>query len=112
MGISTVESYCGAQIFEAVGIGQELIDFAFVDTPSVLGGVSFPTIAEDVLAWHVAGYPENEQTEAVKLITWGLYKSRRGGELHEWSPQVVHALDGVSQPKQEEDSTGQLSEVR
>ena len=52
MGISTIDSYCGAQIFEALGIGQELLDVAFVDTPSVLGGVGFASVAEDVLAWH------------------------------------------------------------
>ena len=101
MGISTLDSYCGAQIFEAVGIGQELLDVAFVDTPSVLGGVGFTTVAEDVLAWHVYGYPQSDTSQAVKLVTWGLYKSRRGGELHEWSPQVVHALTAVARPKKE-----------
>ena len=57
MGIATLDAYCGAQIFEALGIGPELIDLAFVDTPSVLGGVDFATVAEDVLAWHQYGYP-------------------------------------------------------
>ncbi len=104
MGISTIDSYCGAQIFEALGIGQELLDVAFVDTPSVLGGVGFASVAEDVLAWHQYGYPNSETSEAVKLVTWGIYKSRRGGELHEWSPQVVHALTAVSRPKKIEDA--------
>ncbi|MFO7631152.1 MAG: glutamate synthase large subunit [Caldilinea sp.] len=103
MGISTVDAYCGAQIFEALGVGQELLDAAFVDTPSVLGGVGFASVAEDVLAWHESGYPNSETSEAVKLVTWGIYKSRRGGEVHEWSPQVVHALTAVSRPKKIED---------
>jgi len=99
MGISTVDAYCGAQIFEALGVGQVLIDVAFVDTPSVLGGVGFTSLAEDVLAWHVYGYPDSDISKAVKLVTWGIYKSRRGGEVHEWSPQVVHALTAVANPK-------------
>ena len=103
MGISTLDAYCGAQIFEALGIGQELLDVVFVDTPSLLGGVGFDSVAEDVLAWHAYGYPDSETSQAVKLVTWGIYKSRRGGEVHEWSPQVVHALTAVSRPKKVED---------
>ncbi len=95
MGISTVDSYCGAQVFEAVGVGKELIDVAFRGTPSIIGGVGFASVAEDVLAWHGAGYPASETAKTVKLTTWGLFKSRRGGELHQWSPQVVHALHGA-----------------
>ncbi|CAN5723725.1 glutamate synthase large subunit [soil metagenome] len=91
MGISTLDSYCGAQIFEAIGIGQALLDVAFTDTPSILGGVGFATLAEDVLAWHTSAYP-SEASKSSKLDSWGLFKSRRGGELHMWSPQVVHAL--------------------
>jgi len=104
MGISTIDAYCGAQIFEALGVGQELLDVAFVDTPSMLGGVGFASVAEDVLAWHQYGYPNSETSDAVKLVTWGIYKSRRGGEVHEWSPQVVHALTAVSRPKKIEDA--------
>ncbi len=96
MGIATIDAYCGAQIFEALGIGQELLDVAFVDTPSVIGGVGFQSVAEDVLAWHHKGYPEGPGAKAIKLETWGLFKPRRGGELHEWSPQVVHALHAVA----------------
>ena len=91
MGISTLDSYCGAQIFEAVGIGQALLDVAFVDTPSIIGGVGFDTVAEDILAWHAKAYPA-AGSKGVKLETWGMFKPRRGGELHMWSPQVVHAL--------------------
>ncbi|MCB0045160.1 MAG: glutamate synthase large subunit [Caldilineaceae bacterium] len=106
MGISTVDSYCGAQIFESLGIGTELLDVAFTGTPGILGGVGFESLAEDVLAWHAAGYPRSYEdgraVEAVKLGTWGLYKSRRGGELHEWSPQVVHALTAAVRAETDE----------
>ncbi len=96
MGISTLDSYCGAQIFEAIGIGPELLNSAFADTPSLLGGISFDSIATDVLAWADKAYPA-KTPKAFKLESWGLFKSRRGGELHEWSPQVVHALQEVAQ---------------
>ncbi|HXF62691.1 MAG TPA: glutamate synthase-related protein, partial [Caldilineaceae bacterium] len=96
MGISTVDSYCGAQIFEALGIGEELLAVAFEGTPSLIGGIGFTSVAEDVLAWHRKAYPADGNTKGVKLETWGLYKPRRGGELHEWNPQVVHALQAVS----------------
>ncbi|GIV78466.1 MAG: glutamate synthase [Litorilinea sp.] len=92
MGISTIDSYCGAQIFEAIGVGQELIDLAFVETPSLVGGIGFDTVAEDVLAWHRAGYPDGNEEKTVRLSTWGLYKPRRGGELHTWNPQSVQFL--------------------
>ncbi|MEZ4732196.1 MAG: glutamate synthase-related protein [Caldilineaceae bacterium] len=91
MGISTLDSYCGAQIFEAIGIGPELLEVAFVDTPSLLGGIGFRSVAEDVLAWHTKAYPA-KAPKTLKLESWGIFKSRRGGEVHEWSPQVVHAL--------------------
>lgn len=105
MGISTLDSYCGAQIFEAIGIGQELLDVAFVDTPSLLGGIGFATVAEAVLAWHQKAYP-GAAAKSVKLESWGLFKTRRGGELHEWSPQVVHALhDAVRAENREEGAT-------
>lgn len=92
MGISTLDSYCGAQIFEAIGIGGELIDDVFVGTPSLIGGVGFDTIAEDILVWHRSAFPEAASSKRIRLQSWGLYKSRRGGELHEWSPQVVHLI--------------------
>ncbi len=96
MGIATLDAYCGAQSFEALGVGAELLEIAFVDTPSLVGGVGFQSVAEDVLVWHSKGYPGGNADRTVKLETWGLYKSRRGGELHEWSPQVVHAVHAVA----------------
>jgi glutamate synthase (ferredoxin) len=104
MGISTIDAYCGAQIFEALGVGQELLDVAFVDTPSVVGGVGFQTVAEDLMAWHGKAYPQDNAARTLKLETWGIFKPRRGGELHGWSPQVVHALQAVSRAESSSES--------
>ena len=92
MGISTIDSYCGAQIFEAIGVGEELIDAAFPGTPSLLGGVGFESLAEDIVVWHRHAFPDADRTRRLRLPSWGLYKSRRGGEVHEWSPTVVHLV--------------------
>src|SRR2546428_3788175 len=58
MGISTLSSYCGAQIFEALGLGAEVIDRCFTGTVSTIGGIGFAEIAQDVLARHRAAYPD------------------------------------------------------
>jgi glutamate synthase (NADPH/NADH) large chain/glutamate synthase (ferredoxin) len=83
MGISTLQSYSGAQIFEAIGLGSEVIDRCFTGTASVIGGVGFLELAEDVLARHQAsGF----------LPDHGRIRYRRDGEDHGWSPPVVRAL--------------------
>jgi glutamate synthase (ferredoxin) len=111
MGISTLDSYCGAQIFEAIGIGPELLDVAFADTPSLLGGIGFDSVATDVLAWTEKAYPV-KASKAFKLESWGLFKSRRGGELHEWSPQVVHALQAVAKASAKEEGREKYAAYR
>jgi len=87
MGISTLQSYVGAQIFEAIGLGAEVINRCFTGTASVIGGVGFKEIAEDVLARH--------QSVGV-LPDHGRVRYRRDGEDHGWSPPLVRALqDGA-----------------
>jgi glutamate synthase (ferredoxin) len=88
MGISPVQSYCGAQIFEAVGLSQELIDACFTNTPSRIGGIGFAKLAQDVLVRHQRAFGG----EAPKLPHPGFYKFKKGGEYHAYSPAVVHAL--------------------
>jgi glutamate synthase domain-containing protein 2/glutamate synthase domain-containing protein 3 len=88
MGISTLASYCGAQIFEALGVGAEVIDQCFPGTPSMIGGIGFTEIAEDVLVRHRAAYPD----AAVALPDYGRVRFRRDGETHAWAPQIVKAL--------------------
>ena len=98
MGISTLASYCGAQIFEALGVGAEVIDQCFPGTASVIGGIGFAEIAEDVLARHRAAYPE----AAAYLPDYGRVRFRRDGEEHSWAPSLVKSLQkavGSNDPK-------------
>jgi glutamate synthase (ferredoxin) len=87
MGISDVASYCGAQLFEAVGLAHEVVDVAFRDTPCPVGGVGFAELEADALARHAAAFGEKPE-----LPNPGYFKYRKGGELHETSTEVVDAL--------------------
>jgi len=91
MGISTLSSYCGAQIFEALGLGAEVIDRCFTGTVSTIGGIGFAEIAEDVLARQRAAYPEAAASGPV-LPDHGRVRYRRDGEDHGWSPPLVRAM--------------------
>ena len=90
MGISTLSSYCGAQIFEALGLGAEVIDRCFTGTVSTIGGIGFAEIAEDVLARQRAAYPDATVPEALPDL--GRVRYRRDGEDHGWSPPLVRAM--------------------
>src|SRR6266496_1218930 len=87
MGISTLDSYRGAQIFEAVGLGAEVIDTCFTGTASPLGGIGFDELGEDVLARHRAA-----AGEAARLENPGWFKHRPGGEYHATNPEVMQSL--------------------
>ena len=95
MGISTLQSYCGAQIFEAVGVSTSLIDQHFTGTPTRLGGIGFDELNDEVRARHARGFgterPANTLTPT-SLPTGGVYNFRRDGELHRWAPSTVHTL--------------------
>ncbi len=88
MGISTIDSYCGAQIFEAIGLGQDVIDLCLVGTPSRFGGASLADLAETVLRWHRRAFTPG----ASKINSPGLFKFKRGGEFHSYNPMVIKAL--------------------
>lgn len=91
MGISTIKSYCGAQIFEAVGLGQELIDKYFTWTPSRVGGIGLEEIAREAQEQHSRAFPTfplNGHT----LEAYGQYQYRTDGELHLFSPKTIHLL--------------------
>jgi len=90
MGISSLASYCGAQIFEALGLGSEVVERAFRGTVSPLGGIGFEEIAEDALARHRVAYPAAE--DAVSLPDYGRIRFRKDGEDHGWAPTQVQAL--------------------
>ncbi len=87
MGISMTDSYRGAQIFDAIGLGREVIDLCFTGTPSPLSGIGFEEIAEDVLRRHFAAY-----NVAPKMDNPGFYKHHAKGEYHATNPKVVEAL--------------------
>ncbi|TMC50027.1 MAG: glutamate synthase large subunit [Chloroflexi bacterium] len=91
MGISTILSYCGAQIFEAIGIGREVIDRYFTGTPSRIGGIGLDVIAREALARHANAFPEVRVAEPA-LEEGGHYQWRRNGEFHQWNPETIGAL--------------------
>ncbi|MFP5022182.1 glutamate synthase large subunit [Pseudonocardia phyllosphaerae] len=93
MGVSTVASYTGAQIFEAVGLAQDVIDTCFAGTTSRLGGVGFDVLAEEVLSHHRRAFPTDDVRASHRaLAVGGEYQWRREGELHLFNPQTVFKL--------------------
>jgi glutamate synthase (ferredoxin) len=90
MGISTVQSYRGAQIFEAVGLNSAVVDKYFTWTPSRIQGVGLDVIAEEARARHSHAFPDR-QVNGV-LDTGGQYQWRDGGEFHLFNPQTIHKL--------------------
>jgi glutamate synthase (ferredoxin) len=89
MGISLLSSYQGAQIFEAIGIGADLLDLGFKGTVSRIGGLSVAELAHEVMSFHSQAFPE---LNAKKLENYGFVQYRRGGEYHMNSPEMAKAL--------------------
>ena len=93
MGISTVASYTGAQVFECVGLSNEVIDDYFTDTTSKLGGVDLNVLAEEVALRHRFAYLDNPEEVAHRdLWAGGEYQWRREGEFHLFNPETVYRL--------------------
>ena len=91
MGISTLQSYRGAQIFEAIGLGEEVVKLAFDGTHSRVAGVGLDVIAREVGMRHDRGFPEDEY-EYPELDPGGLYQWRNRGEQHTFNPESVSKL--------------------
>jgi glutamate synthase (ferredoxin) len=89
MGISLLSSYHGAQIFEAIGIGSDLLNLGFTGTASRLGGLSVTDLAQEVLSFHCRAFPE---LNAKKLENFGFVQYRPGGEYHMNSPELAKHL--------------------
>jgi glutamate synthase (NADPH) large chain len=89
MGISTIQSYCGAQIFEAVGLDPALVERYFTGTTSRIGGVGVGVLATEALARHARAYPE---PDGELLPVGGLYQWRREGERRMWDPETIALL--------------------
>ncbi len=103
MGISTLQSYKGAQIFEALGLKDEIIDKCFVGTASRVQGVSFDVIAEETLRRHKLGYPDRSEDRLRQLPNLGEFHWRAEGEKHAWSPESIASLQ-VAARKNDEDA--------
>src|SRR5687768_16478648 len=101
MGISTVGSYTMAQIFEAVGLSQEVVDEYFTGTSCPLGGVGIDVLAEEVAMRHRRAYPQNPTERAHRTLeTGGEYQWRREGEVHLFNPETVFLLQHATRSRQ------------
>ena len=92
MGISTVQSYRGAQIFEAVGLDQALVDEYFTWTPSRVGGIALDALERETLQWHSAAFDAIDLPANRPLPMGGAYQWRRDGEHHQWNPDTIGIL--------------------
>ncbi len=101
MGICTVDSYRGAQIFEVVGLAAEVVEACFTGTPNVVGGIGWSALGEDVLARHEAAWGEVADLESP-----GYFRVRKGGEPHTKDKDTVQALNDLTLV-QERDGDGQ-----
>ncbi len=100
MGVSTVASYTGAQIFEAIGLGEELIERYFTGTVSRLGGIGLDELAAETAARHAIANPSRPQERAHrKLELGGEYQWRREGEHHLFNPETVFKLQHATRAK-------------
>ncbi len=102
MGISTLQSYKGAQIFEAVGLADEIIDRAFVGTASRVQGVSFDVLFEEMEVRHEIGYPPRNENLIPVLPNPGDFHWRRGGDTHMWDPESIANLQVAARTNNED----------
>jgi glutamate synthase domain-containing protein 2/glutamate synthase domain-containing protein 1/glutamate synthase domain-containing protein 3 len=106
MGIATVDSYRGAQIFEAIGLGPEVVDCCFSGMPTVIGGIGWDELGVDVMARHAGGRWDAET--APSLENPGYYRDlKRGGEYHTHNKGVIDALQAHSMSKTNGGLTGE-----
>ena len=114
MGISTVASYTGAQIFEAVGLGEDLVEEYFTGTVSRLGGIGLDEVAEEVRRRHALAYPDNPTERAHRTLpVGGEYQWRREGEFHLFNPETVYKLQHSTRSRRYEvfkEYTGRVDE--
>ena len=95
MGISTLRSYRGAQIFEALGLDDEFMTKFFTGTVSRIGGVSLEGIAEETIVRHKEAYPKRGM-ETPYLTSGGIYQWKKDGEFHLWNPESIAALQDAT----------------
>ncbi len=102
IGISTLQSYKGAQIFEAVGLGEDVIERCFCGTASRIKGVGLDVLAEESLRRHELGYPQRDVVRLPVLPNPGDYHWRSGGELHMWNPDTIANLQQAARTNSRE----------
>ena len=90
IGISTIQSYHGAQIFEAIGLDEEVIEKCFKGTVSRIKGISFNGIAKETIIRFQSAF--KDEGEKVKLDVGGVFQWKRRGEYHLFNPQTIHLL--------------------
>jgi len=101
MGISTLQSYKGAQIFEAVGLANEVIDKCFPGTASRVEGVDFNALVQEIERRHDLGFPEIDQNKITVLPNPGDFHWRNGGETHMWDPKSISSLQEAARNNDE-----------
>ncbi|MEC8906167.1 MAG: glutamate synthase large subunit [Verrucomicrobiota bacterium] len=92
MGISTLHSYKGAQIFEALGLKDDVIDLCFAGTASRVQGLNLDELAEEMLRRHALGYPPRDENRTLALPNPGEFHWRADGEKHAWNPESISSL--------------------
>jgi glutamate synthase (NADPH/NADH) large chain/glutamate synthase (ferredoxin) len=112
MGISVLGSYHGAQIFEAVGVGDAVISKCFDRTPSQVGGIGFREIARESLERHRKGYAEAPSDKPLSLDDAGHYRFRRAGERHAVSPPVIQSFHSFVKTGNPDDYAKYVEQVR
>ena len=103
MGISTLQSYKGAQIFEAIGLQDEVVDRCFVGTASRVQGVDFSVLATETVRRHNLGFPEREEEGLPILANPGEFHWRAEGERHAWDPVSIANLQVASRTNNRDD---------
>ncbi len=96
MGISTLQSYKGAQIFEAVGLSDDVVNRCFVGTPSRVQGVSFEVLAEESIRRHKMAFEKRNPLIARELPNPGDFQWRKGGDTHMWNPETISSLQDAT----------------
>ena len=102
MGISTVQSYRGAQIFEAVGLSQDLVDMYFTWTSSRISGIGLDTLESEALERHRLAFAGEQVAATRELPPGGYYQWRRDGEFHQWNPEVIARLQDATRSNNRE----------
>lgn len=99
MGVATIQSYYGAELFEAVGISPQVVDKYFKGIPTKIGGLTLLGIAKEAKMKHLTAYTQKNSNEKVLLPNYGIYKWRRDEEFHAYNPNSIHLLQQSTKQK-------------